>query len=225
MYDHNTGVYYYTADSFPHASEYRFDNAYYIRYNSKKALFALTRLKEMRESFPQDEGVFLSHLYLDLLFEAVGLIVNRFIDKASDSFKDNESRTKQIDLNRKEYGFSRECYPLLSNSDIRNHLEHIDVKDQILIEKGQYRGTYNVIYPNMDAKVEMALTDFSKPQNNLLDLKKMTFSVLTSNRVKNIENASITELSIDLLKLEKELTEINNISNRIWDYMQNPLFR
>ena len=213
MYDPKTGAYYSTVEQFDHEGAYRFEHNYYIKYNCQKALFAIGQLENNRGNNQNDCQT--CHYYLDLLFEATGLIINRFRTSGKDS-----NREKQIKNNIIEYEFSDKEYPLLSNKNFRNFLEHIDEKDEVLIDKGIFFGTFNVIFPKMDDSVKNDLLNPNKKQNNILDLEKMTYSILFSPK----NSDTIIPLDISIIDLKREISELGERSQTIWNYITDTLF-
>lgn len=209
MYDYESGAYVFSEKKFKNENIYQMENCYYIKYNTKKALYALDKLCDNYNGEIQ-EKCFYYHVYLDLLFEAVGMIINRFKPQ-----KKNGNIILQAENNCIEYNFSEEKYPLLNDKKFRNFIEHIDEKDETLIDNELYFGMFNLVYPNMDAKVKKELLDTEKQQNNLLNLEDMTYTILNSY------NSEIKKKTINLNELKKELIEINKISENIWGYLTN----
>lgn len=141
------------------------------------------------------------------------MIINRFkpnTRKASDNLK------HQARINIKEYDYTDDNYPLLNDKDFRNFIEHIDEKDSVLIEDGNYYGTFNLIYPNMDENLKKELLNSKQKQNNLLNLETMDY------RIVFIENESLQEKTINLIELKNELIGINRISEIIWNAIAIP---
>ena len=210
MYDPQTGVYITSEESFPNQGLYQKDSAYYLKFNSSKGLYAIKQLKAQYEGI-ESNRCFYYHVYLDLLFEAIGLIIVRF--KPARSAK--KIIRQQADDNCKEYDYTMEYYPLLHDKSFRNFIEHIDEKGHMLIEKHKYWGTFNLIYPNMKEKVRNDLLDSHKPQNNLLNIENMTYTILDYDK----KTDSIKTKIINILELEKELQQIQKISSRIWSFL------
>ena len=159
-YDPGTDAFYMCVDDYPKESEYHFENAYYIRYNIDKALYALNMISSY--SHESEPSCFLCHTNVDLLFEACGLIHNRFCEKERMS----EAHRQQIRNNVFEYGFDKDSYPLLSEKDYRNFIEHIDERGRFLIREDVFHGTFNVVYAGMDEDLRQGLTNPDKQQNN-----------------------------------------------------------
>lgn len=210
MYDPKTGTYTYSIAKFNNEGLYKQESAYYLKYNSSKGIYAIEKISKDFKGNAQ-EKCFYYHMYLDLLFQSVGMIINRF-----KPHKKSGNLFEQAKNNCLEYEFDNNNYPLLNNKSFRNFIEHIDERDEKLIDSGIYNGTFNLIYPNMDIKIKKGLLNPEKPQNNLLNLEDMTYTILDSN---NTSDSSIEKKIININELKKELTRINTISTSIWDYL------
>lgn len=219
MYDYNDGSYTFYVDRWPKESVYKFETTYYIRYNSSKALFAISKLFGPFKG-NLEERCFYYHVYLDLLFESVGQLINRFnpIKKHDSNIWNNiENQAKNT---RKEYGYDIGAYKLLKDKDFRNFIEHIDEKDEVLVNENKFFGTFNLIYPHMNKKSKEELLDDKKPQNNLLNLIDKTYTIYFVNNRNNKKGIK----TINLKELKQEIENINMISNRIWNYINNDMF-
>lgn len=213
MYDIKTGVYSQCVDSFKNESLHKKETTYYLKYNSDKGLYAIERLYENYEGTLQEMCTYY-HMHLDMLFQAVGMIINRFNPQ-----KKKGNILLQSENNCIEYDFNTENYPLLSDKSFRNFIEHIDERDEILIEKKAYYGTFNLIYPHMDNKLKEELLNENKQQNNLLNLENMTYTILD---IEKNDTKDIVKKVIDISRLKEEILKINNISKTIWGYISLP---
>lgn len=210
MYDPKSGIYMHSIETFHNEGLYKQESAYYLKYNSAKGIYAIEKISKDFKGNVQ-EKCFYYHMYLDLLFQSVGMIINRFKPhkKSGNLFEQSKS-------NRIEYDFNKNNYPLLNDKSFRNFIEHIDERDEKLIDNKMYNGTFNLIYPNMDIKIKKGLLNVERPQNNLLNLEDMTYTILDSN---NTANSSIEKKIININELKTELIQINTISTSIWDYL------
>ena len=218
MYNYEDGSYSFGVENFTNEGLYQFESAYYIKYNSKKALYALSKISNGDDIKNVEEKCFYYHLYLDLLFQAVGMIINRF--KVGNKIG---NRACQVQNNCQQYNFNETEYPLLSDKSFRNFIEHIDERDEFLIDNNIYYGTFNLIYPQMDSKIKEGLLDLNKEQNNLLNIENMTYTILDYNRLKD-KKTQINRKTIDLKKLELEIKKMNKISSSIWEYLIDSMF-
>lgn len=210
MYDPKTNSYSRTVEKFPGEHLHKRETTYYLKYNSQKGLYAIEKLSEDYDGTLQ-EKCFNYHIYLDLLFEAVGMIINRFKPQ-----KKNGNILIQSQNNCIEYEFNSKNYPLLNDKRFRNFIEHIDERDEVLIENKVYYGTFNLIYSKMDIKIKNELLNTKKQQNNLLNLEDMTYTILD---VEKYNGSNIVKKVININILKDELIKINNISKAIWNYL------
>lgn len=125
---------------------------------------------------------------------------------------------KQAEVSRKEYGFDKEEYKVLQNNKIRNFIQHINEKDEILINDNLYHGTFNLIYQHMNQKTRNELLNIKKPQNNFLNLCDKTYTIYYVDNKTGKKEIII----VDLKELYKDIESINIISNKIWNYITNP---
>ena len=151
------------------------------------------------------------HIYIDLLMNAIGLIINRFKQWENSSAKIKEASKK----NCAEYEFNSNNYPNLNNKDFRNFIEHIDERNEKLIESNKYFGTFNVIHEKLDKKTYTDLTNPEKPQNNILNLNDFTYTIL------DVENNKVSYKlkTISLLELKSELENLEERNTMIWRYL------
>ena len=201
-------------DSIGNNRLYHLDNIYYIRYYSKKALFALDKIFDNVDISNLEEAAFYYHVFIDMLFDAVGLLNDRFIEKKYYSIE----MKYNVDKNKKEYNFNNDNYPLLNDKSFRNFIEHIHQRNDELIKNNIYYGTFNFVHPNMEKELMDNLLDSQKPQNNYLNLIDESYNII------DIQSKKPVQKKISLRELEKELMLINKYSNNIWDYMNDTTF-
>lgn len=219
MYDYETGAYIFRKDTWPNESIYKKETTYYIKYNSKKALYALSKLFGPFKGC-LEERCFYYHVYLDILFEAVGQITNRTKEPTKKDKNNYTNMEKQAEVSRKEYGFDKEEYKVLQNNKIRNFIQHINEKDEVLINDNLYHGTFNLIYQHMSKKTKRELLNTEKPQNNLLNLCDKTYTIYYVDNKTGKKEMII----VDLKELYKDIESINIISNKIWNYITEPFW-
>ena len=209
VYDPISGGYYVpTKEQFDNEGKYRFESTYYIRYNARRALYALGKLEEQVGEDSPD--VFICHVYLDLLLDASGMVRKRFITEGNLS----DERYQQYTNNRKEYEFSDDTFPVLAAiHKMRDSMEHIDERDDRLIEGDSFYGTFNVVHADMDQEMVDGLMDTSKSQNNLLDIDGMTYTTFVRKGGKLVRD------STSRIELKAELTRILERAERIWSYV------
>lgn len=195
-----------------------FETTYYLKYNIEKALYSLNKILQSKIDYSEfSNRCVYYHFYIDNVLNSIGHIRRRFFN--------NEANSDRIKRNRKEYDYSSIdnngkliCnYPIIGNNEIRNFIEHIDEKDERLMNMGLYNGSFNVIYKGMNQKVKSDLLSSEKKQNNLLNLITKEYKIMTINNKTNY----LEEHKIDLIKLKNELEKLKKINNTIWLYLTN----
>lgn len=210
MYDPKTGTFFYGDDEAGKIGMLQKESAYYLKFNSEKALYAIDQLKQEYKGVSLADKCFHYHVYVDLLFEAVGLIYNRFVCTRRNA-PANVLKLQQ--MNRQQYEFDESRFPLLHDKSFRNFIEHINERDERLVDSNNYFGTFNMIFSGMDMNTRKDLLKTDKPQNNLLNLEDMSYTILESN------GGAVTQKTISILQLETEIKDINEISNKLWSFL------
>lgn len=176
-----------------------FETTYYLKYNIEKALYSLEKiLKSEIDCDGFSNRCVYYHFYIDNLLNSVGHIRRRFFNNNVTLAKIERNR-KEYDYNSiDEYGVMTCKYPIINGNEIRNFVEHIDEKDEILMNMGLYNGCFNVIYEGMDEQLKKALLSNERRQNNLLNLLTKEYSILTVNK-----NRFCRRLYFELRRIEK----------------------
>ena len=176
-----------------------FETTYYLKYNIERALYSLEKiLKSEIDCDGFSNRCVYYHFYIDNLLNSVGHIRRRFFNNNVTLAKIERNR-KEYDYNSiDEYGVMTCKYPIINGNEIRNFVEHIDEKDEILMNMGLYNGCFNVIYEGMDEQLKKALLSNERRQNNLLNLLTKEYSILTVNK-----NRFCRRLYFELRRIEK----------------------
>ena len=212
MYEPNSGCWIQSSEE---NFEEHFETTYYIKYNIEKALYSLNKILQRKIDYSEfSNRCVYYHFYIDNLLNSVAHIRRRFFNKNVDAEK--------IERNRKEYIYDgidknnkKHCnYPTIANYEIRNFIEHIDEKDEALINLGVYNGSFNVIYKGMNHKLKNELLNEKRKQNNLLNLLTKEYKILMIKEDNNIQ-----EYKINLLELKVELEKLKEINEKIWMYL------
>ena len=216
MYNPNTGVWIENAkDDFTE----HFETTYYLKYNIEKAIYPLEKIMKAKIDFSEfSNRCVYYHFYVDNLLNAIGHIRRRFFN--------NNANQERIERNKKEYNYilineqGKEIYnyPIIGDNSIRNFIEHIDEKDEKLMDIGMYYGSFNVIYKGMNQQTKINLLNDKNKQNNLLNLLTKEYKILT------VQDKNIKEYKLDLVGLKKELEKMKLINKKIWSYLTDELF-
>jgi len=216
MYNPNTGVWIENAkeDFTEH-----FETTYYLKYNLEKAIYSLEKIMKEKIDFSEfSNRCVYYHFYVDNLLNAIGHIRRRFFN--------NNANQERIERNKKEYNYilineqGKEIYnyPIIGDNSIRNFIEHIDEKDEKLMDIGMYYGSFNVIYKGMNQQMKINLLNDKNKQNNLLNLLTKEYKILT------VQDEKVKEYKLNLIELKKELEKMKLINDKIWNYLTYHIF-
>ena len=180
-------------------------DAYHIRYNTRKAIYAYNQLQNLVSGSGNEDDCFYCHIYVDMLFQACGMINKRFWN-----IKDRPDGENLLG----EYEFSKENYPILSSMiKDRNHIEHIDEREYIQFHRDVLRGTFNVVFPDMNQEIKAALLSEQKPISNILNLEDMTYTIIEPCR----KGGPLVTKKTELCKLYEEIEKLSVKSNLVWE--------
>lgn len=185
-----------------------FESCYYLNFQITSALYSLACIdnyKFARLDIFESEAQYL-HYYTDHLLYSIGQISSRFVESKND--KQNE----RVRLNRSNFQFSSEDYPILSNKKYRNTIEHIDEYNQYVIEHFRGVGGFNFI--DVDSDEQMVHTVLQNKKSHIYTLD------LTSRKI-NIQRKE-KELILNLDELKAELTRLRNSVNSFYSIIKCP---
>lgn len=172
---------------------YEAESAYYLNFHILSALVSIEHLFCFEPSELWENKCQYYHYYTDHLLFCIGQIANRFVIGNS-----NGLRLDRKKKNRDNYRFTDERYPILSNKDARNAIEHIDERNQQIIAAKNGVGGFNLIDNDTAPNLEMILREKKDLHPYTLDLKKNEI-LIRSNNIDWI--ISITELKAELESL------------------------
>lgn len=216
MYNPNTGEW---SENAKEDFKEHFETTYYLKYNIEKAIYSLEKIMKPKIDFSEfSNRCVYYHFYIDNLLNAIEHIRRRFFN--------NNANQERIERNKKEYNYTliskqrnEICnYPIIGDNKIRNFIEHIDERDEKLMNIGMYYGGFNVIYKGMNRQLKIDLLNNEKQQNNLLNLLTKEYNILT------IEKGIVKDYKLNLVELKKELKELKKINDRIWIYLTDNIF-
>lgn len=184
---------------------YEAESCYYLDFQITSALFSIDRLF----SEPVEHPLFRNkcqyyHYYTDHLIYTLGQISSRFVITPKD---------KGINLERKQanvqnFGFSDDTFPILSDRDVRNTIEHIDEHNQSIIKENKGVGGFNMI----DSKTSEESVAFFR--NNRLThpytLDLLAHEILVVRKGNNVE-INLDDLKEELLQLKRKVDYFHDI--------------
>ena len=162
------------------------ETTYYLRFHIKSALISLHMISNYSS---ENDSVYSDHLLYSL-----GQIAERFRLSQKPSAKEKEYYERRK-INRKNYQFTDTDFPILSNKDFRNTIEHIDEHNITVINAHNGVGGFN--YIDDDTSEELINILLSQKHNHIytLDMRK---KVLYITRHENELELNLTELTDEL---------------------------
>lgn len=187
---------------------YEKESCYYIEFQIVSSLVSIEYLLKQ----PIDDSLFSNkcqyyHYYCDHLIYSIGQIANRFLI--------NEKKDKGINLERKymniqNFFFDVNEYPILSNKNARNMVEHIDEYNNRIILQEHGVGGFNVI----DEETEQEIIDAVNNKNHIYTLDITKRDILVVKDKKRIA-INLDELKVELLNLKKSVSDLLSMISNI----------
>jgi len=177
---------------------YEAESCYYLLFQIKSVYMCINKLTEKPQKFDcemWDNDCEFYHFYCDHLLFSLGQISNRFVYSGKE--KTYKARIKD---NCNNFRFSEDLFPIISNKQIRNTVEHIDEYDIDTI--GGYKGVggFNVIFDNMEAKIREAIIDTKQLHPYYFDVRSREIVVHRASK----------RLVVNLEQLSEELSRLRD---------------
>ena len=184
----------------------RDETSYYLNFQIISALASLAKIDSFNDSYGWENPCQYYHYYTDHLLFSIGQITNRFQVNNRDSEKEKERKT----LNRGNYQFSEDRFPLLSDKKARNVVEHIDEYNLNIIESNRGVGGFNLIDASTESTLVQTLRTNRHTHPYTLDLLSHELFIR-----RNDENLTISfeKLKSELLTLRKSVKSFMEISS------------
>ena len=185
---------------------YEAETSYYLNFQIISALASLAKIDSFNDSYGWESPCQYYHYYTDHLLFSIGQITNRFQVNNRDSEKEKERKT----LNRGNYQFSEDRFPLLSDKKARNVVEHIDEYNLNIIESNRGVGGFNLIDASTESTRVQTLRTNRHTHPYTLDLLSHELFIR-----RNDENLTISfeKLKSELLTLRKSVKSFMEISS------------
>ena len=150
-------------------------------------------------------GVDLSLIHLVGIFLSV-IINDRLIYKPGRDAALNIIKKEHVNLNRNNYRFSEQEFPIISNKIPRNLIEHLDERNLTTLTRKRGVGGFNVIHPDSDPDMVASI----KSNRNLYpyNLDLVERKVLFFNAQE--KDPSLKQFDIDINELKSELIKLGN---------------
>ncbi len=184
----------YSSEDLPYEAE----ECYFLNYQISSALIAIGYLFNIRfdENMLFESKYVYYHFYTDHLLFSWGQICSRFIINNRDKAGERE-RKQNCSHN---FQFDETKYPILSDKNARNTIEHLDEYNHYLIQKYDGVGGFNLI----DASESDELIDYLRKNRQThpytLDLLKNQLYIQRKEG----------EITIDLIALKNELEQLQH---------------
>lgn len=190
---------------------YEAETSYYLNFQIISALASLAKIDSFNDSYGWENPCQYYHYYTDHLLFSIGQITNRFQVNNRDSEKEKERKT----LNRGNYQFSEDRFPLLSDKKARNVVEHIDEYNLNIIESNRGVGGFNLIDASTESTLVQTLRTNRHTHPYTLDLLSHELFIR-----RNDENLTISfeKLKSELLTLRKSVKSFMEISSFLNGY-------
>lgn len=182
---------------------YEFEACYYLHYHTICALHSLEMITNNNESVCnmfENISQYI-HFYCDHLLFSLGQINERF---ASNS-KHSEEKKEINAYNRQNFQFTDKEFPILSNKDFRNTIEHIDEHNYKIIKEHGGVGGFNTIFANTSSELKKALTERQTQHPYTIDLEKGELHIERNKNTREHLVLYLVELKDELIKLSKNI--------------------
>lgn len=184
---------------------YEAESCHYLDFQITSALFSI----ECLFSKPIEHPLFRNkyqyyHYYTDHLIYTLGQISSRFVITP----KDKGLFLERKQANIQNFGFSDDVFPILSDRDVRNTIEHIDEHNQSIIKDKKGVGGFNMIDPETSEESIEFFRNNRLTHPYTLDL--LTHEILVVRKGKNVE-INLDELKEELLQLKRKVDYFHDI--------------
>lgn len=189
---------------------FEFESCYYLSFQIASALYSLACIENYKSGkldIFKSEAQYL-HYCTDHLLYSMGQISSRFIKSRSNQQKE------RVRLNCLNFQFSSECYPILSNKNYRNTIEHIDEYNQYVIERFHGVGGFNFVDIGVDP--EMMHHVLQNKQQHIYTLDLIDRKIYIQRKEQ--------ELILNIDELKSELTRLRNSVDSFYDIIKNDPF-
>lgn len=179
------------------------ESSYYLSFQINSALFSIKQLLSECIKADWENRCQYYHYYSDHLLYSVGQIANRFVVLEKDKGLILERKL----MNCKNYRFTDEAFPILSDKRARNMVEHIDEYNQKIIQEKRGVGGFNLIDNQTDTKLITTLRTKRDSHPYTLDLLEKKLLIRWRKDYLDISIAALEAECIDLQKNVKSFRD------------------
>jgi hypothetical protein len=189
---------------------YEAESSYYLKYQIKSALISIDKLMQDFD-IAFDSKCQYCHYYTDHLLYSYGQISNRFVITPKDVGLTRERK----EANRRNFEFTEVKYPILSDKCARNTIEHIDEHNQLVIEKCNGVGGFNLIDRETPEELTLVFRNERKSHPYTLDLVRGEIMIVRNG----------TSIDVNLASLKLELLALYDRVSSVYDTLQEMVRR
>lgn len=185
------------------------ESCYYLNFQVVSALAAIeyitVRQPQLLSAFENKYQYY--HYHTDHLIYSIGQISARFVTNKND----NEIMRERKQLNIKNFQFSSDAFPVLSDRRCRNTIEHIDEHNQKIIERCDGVGGFNLIAEDTPPDLIEFLRNKRTVQPYTLDLLDREILIVRSGE--ELLSINLDSLKEELLRLLSNIKYFKEISS------------
>lgn len=190
---------------------YELEATYHLKYFISSALITIDLIlspdDQLIERFANSARYY--RYRLDHLFYLLGQINDRLVYKPGRDTTLNAKKQEHINLNRNNYRFSEQEFPIISNKAPGNLIEHLDERNLTTLNEKRGVGGFNVIHPDSDSGMVKSIKSNRDLYPYNLDLVERKVLFLNAQE----RDLNLKQFTIDINELRSELIKLgNNVS-------------
>lgn len=200
------GIWYAKGDDTPFEAE----SCYYLNFQVVSALasieYIMTNSPHLLSAFENKYQYY--HYHTDHLLYSIGQISARFLISKK---KDKGIALERKRMNVKNFQFSSDAFPILSDRKCRNTIEHIDEHNQKIIKLRKGVGGFNVIAEDTSPELIEVLRTQRTTHPYTLDLLNREILIVRSGE--ELLSINLDSLKEELLRLLSNIKYFKKISS------------
>ena len=189
---------------------YEFESSYYLHYYIICALHSIEMILNKNEpaaSLFESESQYY-HFYCDHLLFSLGQITDRFY--CSEKNQAYDALLPLIELNKQNYRFNENDFPLLSDKRCRNTIEHIFEHNREIIAEFGGVGGFNTVSSQSDRGLIEAVNERREQHPYTLDLEKHELNIERNHNGREHLTLSLDDTKEELIALLKNVNVLIN---------------
>lgn len=182
------------------------ETCYYLLFHIHSVRVCIAHLRTERKCVDFSEwknecGYY--HFYCDHLLFSLGQISNRLVitDKTKERFRE------RIRENRKNFDFDDALYPIISEKNTRNTVEHIDEYDVDVVLQAGGVGGFNVIFDDLEDSIKDRIRTSKDEHPYYFDTIEQEIVIYRSGKKLTIK---LEELSDEVSRLNETISDLQS---------------